>query len=305
MNHREAEVVTISLTAQSTAKKKQFEYDFSELMIKGRNSKGNLVTKYPVRKVNFKSAGVSTLGGVDIWYTPNIGRLNRDEHGDYIGNFEAEDKVLVIYKTGEYELTNFELTNHYEPRQVMLITKFAEKKALSAVYYDGSQRLYLVKRFHIETSTMDKRFNFLTEHNRTELLCISYDEKPRAEFKYKKDRKSGVLTEVFKLEELVDVRGWKAQGNRLALMKINSIKMLEPEEPEEIEEPEEDDEDENNTTDNVTENSEKEESPTEKRTETKEPKNPASEENPKEVKKTAPPVKKPKDDGKPPQLGLF
>lgn len=230
----EAEVVTVNLTAGSTAKKKQFEYDFADLMIKGRNSQGNMLTKYPVRKVTLKSAGVSTLGGVDIWYTPNIGRLNRDEHGDYVGNFEAEDKVLVIYKNGEYELTNFELTNHYDTRQVTLVKKFDENTPITALYYDGEQRLYLIKRFLIETSTMDKRFLFISEHNRTELLAVSYDHKPRVEVKYKKDRKSDILTEIFKLEEFVDIRGWKAQGNRMALMKINSVKMLEPEMPEEI-----------------------------------------------------------------------
>jgi topoisomerase-4 subunit A len=150
----EAEIVTISLTAASTAKKKQFDYDFSELLIKGRSAQGNVVTKYPVRKVALKSAGKSTLGGVDIWYTPALGRLNRDEHGDYLGNFEAEDKVLVIYKTGEYELTNFELTNHYEARQVMYITKYEEEGIISAIYYDGDSRIFYVKRFVIETSTI-------------------------------------------------------------------------------------------------------------------------------------------------------
>lgn len=224
----EAETVSIHLTAASSAKKKIFEFDFAELAIKGRNSKGNLITKYPVRKITLKSAGVSTLGGVDIWYTPNIGRLNRDEHGEYLGNFDPEDRVLVIYKTGEYELTNFELTNHYDTRQVFLITKLEVSKPISAIYYDGEQRLYLVKRFHMETSTLDKRFNFLNDHNRTELLMASHDSFPRIEIKFKKDRKSGILTETLEVEDMVDVRGWKAQGNRLAMMKIEKIKMLEP-----------------------------------------------------------------------------
>ncbi|SOE23839.1 topoisomerase-4 subunit A [Spirosomataceae bacterium TFI 002] len=239
----EAEIVTVNLTAGSTAKKKQFEYNFADLLIKGRSSQGNKLTKYPVRKVTLKTAGKSTLGGVDIWYTPNIGRLNRDEHGEYVGNFEADDKIIVIYKNGEYELTNFELTNHYDARQVSLLSKFEEDKPISAIYYDGEQRLYLVKRFLIETSTMDKRFQFLNEHNRTEMLGLSYDYLPRVEIKYKKDRKSNVVAKEFKMEDMVDVRGWKAQGNRLPMMKISSVKMLDPEIPEEEEKEDEDVED--------------------------------------------------------------
>ncbi|MFT5885757.1 MAG: topoisomerase-4 subunit A [Arcticibacterium sp.] len=236
----EAEVVAVNLTASCSAKKKQFEFDFSDLLIKGRGSMGNMVTKYPIRKVILKSAGVSTLGGVDIWYTPNLGRLNRDKHGDYVGNFGAEDKVMVIYKSGEYELTNFELTNHYEARQVMMIKKFEEKGIITAIYYDGESRIYYIKRFQIETSTMDKKFAFLTEHNRTELLGISYDDLPRAELKVKKDRKTNIEKKEFKLDELVAVKGWKAMGNKLPFMKISDVKMLEPEIVEKEDEPDED-----------------------------------------------------------------
>jgi topoisomerase-4 subunit A len=237
----EAEIVTVNLTAASTAKKKHFDYDFSELLIKGRSSMGNMVTKYPVRKVAFKSAGVSTLGGVDIWFTPNLGRLNRDEHGEYVGNFGPEDKVLVLYKTGEYELTNFELTNHYDARQVILVKKLEPNGIISAIYYDGESRIYYIKRFIIETTTLDKKFVFLTEHNRTELLGISYDDLPRAELKVKIDRKANIEKKEFKLEELVGVKGWKAMGNKLPFMKINEVKMLAPEkiEKEEIESVEE------------------------------------------------------------------
>lgn len=225
----EAEVVSVFLTSSSTAKKKQFEWDFAELEVKGRGASGNLVTKYPVRRVAFKSAGKSTLGGVDIWYLPNIGRLNRDEHGDYLGNFDADDKVLVIYKTGEYELTNFELTNHYDPRQVMLIAKYREEGIISAFYYDGDSQNYYVKRFVIETSTMDKKFLFITDHNRSQLLAISYDDLPRVELKFKEERRSPIETQEFKVEELVDVRGWNAKGYKLNYSTVKEVKMLEPE----------------------------------------------------------------------------
>jgi topoisomerase IV subunit A len=234
----EAELVTINLTASSNAKKKIFDFNFADLLIKNKSAMGNLVTKYSVRKIVLKSAGVSTLGGVDIWYTPMIGRLNKDEHGQYLGNFGPNDKVMVIYKNGEYELTNFELTNHYEPRQVHTIAKYNEKGVISCIYYDGDQRNYHIKRFIIETSTLDKKFLFLTDHNRTELLMASYDAKPRIEIKYKKTRKSEQETELFKVEELIEVKGWKALGNKLNYEKIVDIKMLEPEIPEETEDEE-------------------------------------------------------------------
>jgi topoisomerase IV subunit A len=268
----EAELVTINLTASSNAKKKIFDFNFADLLIKNKSAMGNLVTKYSVRKIVLKSAGVSTLGGVDIWYTPMIGRLNKDEHGQYLGNFGPNDKVLVIYKNGEYELTNFELTNHYEPRQVHTIAKYNEKGVISCIYYDGDQRNYHIKRFIIETSTLDKKFLFLTDHNRTELLMASYDAKPRIEIKYKKTRKSEQETELFKVEELIEVKGWKALGNKLNYEKIVDIKMLEPEIPEETEDEEvvdqvlEDQNDDNEEDDDsaseateVSENEEKEE----------------------------------------------
>ncbi|MBK6977825.1 MAG: DNA gyrase/topoisomerase IV subunit A [Cytophagaceae bacterium] len=225
----EAETVTVNLTASSTAKKKIFDFDFAELLIKNRSAMGNLVTKYSVRKIAFKSAGKSTLGGVDIWYTPTLGRLNKDEHGTYLGNFGASDKILVLYKTGEYEITNFELTNHYDPRQVHTIAKYNEKGVVSTIYYDGDQKNYHVKRFIIETSTLDKKFLFITDHNRSEVLMISYDKKPRIEIKLKRQRKSDVETELFKVEEMIEVKGWKALGNKINFEKIVDIKMLEPE----------------------------------------------------------------------------
>jgi topoisomerase-4 subunit A len=225
----EAEVVSIFLTSSSTAKKKQLEWDFAELEIKGRGAGGNLITKYPVRRVAFKTAGKSTLGGVDIWYLPNIGRLNRDVHGDYLGNFDNGDKVMVVYKTGEYELTNFELTNHYDPRQVMLIIKYREDGIISAFYYDGESQNYYVKRFVIETSTMDKKFLFITDHNRSQLMAASCDDLPRVQLKFKEERRSAIETQEFKVEEMVDVRGWNAKGYKLNYSTVKEVKMLAPE----------------------------------------------------------------------------
>jgi topoisomerase IV subunit A len=233
----EAEVVTISLTASSTAKKKTFDFDFAELLIKNRSAMGNLVTKFAVRKIIFKAAGVSTLGGVDIWYTPTLGRLNKDEHGQHVGTFGPMDKILVLYKTGEYEITNFELTNHYDPRQVHILAKYKEKGVVSCIYYDGDQKNYHIKRFSIETTTLDKKFMFITDHNRSEMLMVSYDSRPRIELKVKKLRKSETESIIVAVEQIIEPKGWKALGNKLNYDKIVSITVLpsEPDDDDEVE----------------------------------------------------------------------
>ncbi|GAB3181942.1 DNA gyrase/topoisomerase IV subunit A [Telluribacter humicola] len=233
----EAEIINVSLTAQSKAKVKQFDFNFADLAIKNRNAMGNILTKYPVRKIIMKQAGVSTLGGVDMWYDRTIGRLNRDDRGQYLGNFEAKDNILVIYKDGTYELTNFDLTNHYEPNDIVLLRKFEPERVITAVYYEGVQRLYFVKRFTIETSTVDKKFLFISDTKGSRLVLASLDKHPRLELSVQKNSKSAVEKEELLVEELVDVRGWKAQGNKLTSDKLKDVIWLESL-PEEEEKPE-------------------------------------------------------------------
>ncbi|WP_044171350.1 DNA gyrase/topoisomerase IV subunit A [Flectobacillus major] len=223
----EAEVISVNLTASCTARVKQFDFDFKTLLIKGRDSMGNVLTKYPVRKITIKSAGVSTLGGLDIWYDPTIGRLNRDEHGKYLGNFEAKDNILVIYNNGQYELTNFELTNRYEPKDIAVLAKFVPENIITAVYLDGGTKQYFVKRFKIETTTVDKKFLFISDEKGSKLQFASIDVYPRIQLSYKKDEKGAVVeTEDLNLDELADVRGWKAQGSKLTPYKVQLIKPL-------------------------------------------------------------------------------
>ena len=181
----EAETVELKLTAASAAKVKVFEYNFAELGIKNRDALGNLVTKYPVRKVELKRTGVSTLGGVDIWYDAIVSRLNRDERGQYLGNFDANDSILVVYRDGQYELTSFELTNRYENEQLAALTKFSPETVVTALYYDGASKQHFLKRFHIETSTIDKKFLFIPEARNSRLLLASVAARPRAEVKFK------------------------------------------------------------------------------------------------------------------------
>ncbi|MCX2744350.1 DNA gyrase/topoisomerase IV subunit A [Mangrovivirga sp. M17] len=224
----EAEKVTVYLTSGCKARIKVFDFDFAEVDIKGRGAGGNILTKYPVRKIQFKEAGVSTLGGVDIWYDDVVGRLNRDEQGNYLGNFNGDEKILVIYDSGEYELTNFELTNRYEAGKVKLITKFDPERPVSAVYYDSGSKTTYIKRFLIETSTLDKKFLFISEGRGSKLLFASTAFKPVINVKYQ-DGKSR-SEEDLKVEDLIDIKGWKAIGNKFPLQTVKDIKDITPKE---------------------------------------------------------------------------
>lgn len=231
----EAETVTVQLTNSCTAKIKIFDYSFAKQMIKGRDSMGNILTKYPVKKVAFRSAGVSTLGGVDIWYDDTIGRLNRDEHGRYLGNFGPKDLIFVVYNNGTYELTNYELTNRYEPKEIMLLAKFNPKQIITAIHFDQAAKNYFVKRFRIETTTVDKTFSFISEGKNSKLIFASIDKLPTIELSYKKDDKSATEKQEVFLDEIVDVRGWKAIGAKLSGFKVQNVKPLAPRVSEEAE----------------------------------------------------------------------
>lgn len=224
----EAEVIQINLTANCTAKIKQFDYDFAKLAIKGRESLGNMLTKYPARKITQKSAGVSTLGGVDIWYDPTIGRLNRDQHGDHIGNFEPSDYILAIYRNGNYELTNFELTNRYPAEEILYLKKFNPKAIISGIYFDGANKTNFIKRFKLETSTIDKKFLFISDHKASKLLAVSDNYEPNVQIKHKPDGKTNEII-ILPISEIVDVRGWKAIGSKLNYPKLVDAIFIETE----------------------------------------------------------------------------
>ncbi|QCK14993.1 DNA gyrase/topoisomerase IV subunit A [Mangrovivirga cuniculi] len=231
----EAEKVTVYLTSGCKARIKVFDFDFAEVDIKGRGAGGNILTKYPVRKIQFKEAGVSTLGGVDIWYDDVVGRLNRDEQGSYLGNFNGDDNILVIYESGEYELTNFELTNRYEAGKVKLISKFDPERPVSAVYYDSGSKTTYIKRFLIETSTLDKKFLFISEGRGSKLYFASTALKPVINVKYQDGKKRS--EEQFEIEDLIDIKGWKAIGNKFPLQSVKDIKDITPKEEKKSEEP--------------------------------------------------------------------
>lgn len=224
----EAEVVTVNLTQSCRAKKKEFDFDFADLAIKGRSSQGNVLTKYPIRKVTQKSVGSSTLGGRKIWYDETVGRLNVNERGDYLGEFDTDDHILVIYKDGSYELTDFELTNRYDINKVYLVTKLTEDVVITAVHYDGSQKDYYVKRFQIETSTVGKTFSFISDSANSKLVYASILPEPHIKYSAELKGRKKEPMEV-NLAEFIDVKGWKALGNKLDRRKVSAIKELKVE----------------------------------------------------------------------------
>lgn len=223
----EAETVTVYLTQGAKARVKVFDFDFAEIEIKGRAAGGNILTKYPVRKIQFKMEGKSTLGGLNVYYDSSVGRLNTDQRGRLIGNFLGDDKILVCYKNGDYELTSFELTNRYESSDVRLIQKFDPQKVLSAIYYDGATKTYFVKRFLIETTTINKRFNFISDHKQSYLKLVTTDNQAQVIVTVTKGKEDEQVE--YDLEMLIDVKGWKAIGNKVSAYPVKEIQLIESE----------------------------------------------------------------------------
>ncbi len=222
----EAEVIFALYPQGTRTRANGIDFNFADLAIKGRESQGNILTRYPVKKITLKSQGISTLGGIDRWYDVTIGRLNTDGNGIKLGNFEGPDKILVLYKDGSYELTSFELTNRYEPDQILFIQKFEPEQILTAVHTEGDSGNTLVKRFKIENQTIDKRYLFISEAKNSKLWLITTQKQPQIEYEFKKDKKSPVDKQVADLDVVVDVKGWKAMGNRLSSSAVISVTLL-------------------------------------------------------------------------------
>lgn len=220
----EAEIVTVYLTQGAKAKIKVFDYDFSSIEIKGRGAAGNILTKYPIRKIQHKMDGVSTLGGLNIYYDASIGRLNTDQRGKLIGNFLGEDRIIVFYKNGDYELTGFELTNRFEPSHVLLIEKFIPERVVSAVYYDGGSKTYFVKRFLIETTSLNKKFNVISDHKQSYLKLVSTDKQPQIKLTVIKGKEKE--EQEYDFDMLIDVKGWKAIGNKLSQHPVEELSLI-------------------------------------------------------------------------------
>ncbi len=228
----EAEVVTVTLSPGSTARVKAFDYYFEELAIKGRSSQGNQVTKYPVRQVKFKEQGRSTLEAPKIWYDEQVGRLNTDGYGRLLGSFNVEDRIVVFYKDGHYELTDFDLTNRYEREQILAIEKWIAEDPITAVYWDNDKKQFNIKRFRIETQTLKNKFLFIKEGNKNYLYFVTTHPNPTLTIMNGK-KKADAQVQELKPAEYMEVTGWKAIGSRLSDKDLLSITATLPEAGEE------------------------------------------------------------------------
>ena len=222
----EAEVVTVHLRQVGSIKKLKWDLDFADVLIKGRNSKGNLVTKYSVKKIELKEKGLSTLKPRKIWFDDAVQRLNVDERGELIGEFRGEDRLLVITQSGIVKTILPELTTHFDEDMIVL-EKWIPKKPISAIYFDGEKERYFVKRFVIENENKEELF--ISNHKNSNLEIVSTDWKPIVEVEFTKERgKERKDNLVVNLEEFITIKGITALGNQLTKEKVNQINLLDP-----------------------------------------------------------------------------
>lgn len=231
----EAEVVTVMLRQVGSIKKLKWDIDFADILIKGRTSKGNLVTKYSVKRIELKEKGVSTLKPRKIWFDDTVQRLNVDGRGELIGEFRGEDRLLIIKQSGVAKTIIPEITTHFD-QDMIVLEKWIPKKPISAIYYNGEKELYYVKRFLIENEGREE--SFISEHPNSQLEVVSTDWRPMADVEFTKtrgkDRKPNLEVN---LEEFIDVKGISAMGNQLTRDKVNQISLLDSlpfEAPEEV-----------------------------------------------------------------------
>ncbi|MBN1789692.1 MAG: DNA gyrase/topoisomerase IV subunit A [Bacteroidales bacterium] len=220
----EAETVKVTLKPRPRVKKLVFDAEFSETDIKGRSSIGNIITRYPVHKIELKEKGVSTLGGRKIWWDETVQRLNIDGKGSYLGEFSGNDRILVLTREGEMRLSGYELTTHFE-EDWLVIRKYRPGLIFTVVYYDGEQKLHYIKRF--EAEAMEKPSRYFDEHPRSKFILLSVNDFPRLELKFggKHKKKDPVILEA---ADFIAVKGYKAKGKRLSNYEVAVVNELEP-----------------------------------------------------------------------------
>ena len=231
----EAEVVTVLLRQVGSIKKLKWDINFADILIKGRTSKGNLVTKYAIKRIELKEKGVSTLKPRKIWFDETVQRLNVDARGELIGEFRGEDRILVISQSGIVKTIVPDITTHFSDDMIVL-EKWVPNKPISAIYFDGVKEKYFVKRFLIENE--NKEEVFISSHASSTLEIVSTDWRPVVEITFAKDRgKERRPNQMIDIEQFIDVKGISAQGNQLSRLKVNQIDLSEPlpyEAPEEV-----------------------------------------------------------------------
>jgi topoisomerase-4 subunit A len=221
----EAEVITVLLRQVGTVKKLKFDIDFADLSIKGRTSKGNLVTKYPIKKIELKEKGISTLKPRRIWFDDTVQKLNVDGRGELLGEFKPNDRLLIIQQSGKVKTIIPELTTHFDDDMIIL-EKWSPKKPISTIYFEGEKEKYFVKRFLIDNE--NKEEFFITEHPKSQLEIVATDYRPVAEIIFSKVKGIQKEKQTIDFDSFISVKGIKALGNQLTADKIKQVNLLEP-----------------------------------------------------------------------------
>jgi topoisomerase-4 subunit A len=220
----EAEVVTILLRQVGSVKKLKWDVDFTDIAIKGRASRGNTVTKYPIKKIELKEKGISTLRPRKIWFDDTVQRLNVDGRGELLGEFRPNDRLLIINQSGKLKTIIPELTTHFDEDMIVL-EKWNPKKPISTIYYDGEKERYFVKRFLVENENKEELF--ITEHEKSQLEIVSTDWRPVAEVVFTKVKGIQKENQTIDLEQFIAIKGIKALGNQLTTDKLKQVNLLE------------------------------------------------------------------------------
>jgi len=226
----EAERVKINLKPRPRLKNLIVFVNFSDIAIKGKASFGNIITRYPVHKIELKEKGTSTLGGIKIWWSESVKKLNDNGRGLFLGEFENDDKLIVLYRSGEIHISGYELSTHFKD-DLLLISKYNPERIYSAVYFDGRLKLYYIKRFSAES--IEKSGRYFDEHPGSELIWLSEDKYPRIEIKFGGKHKTKV-PQIINVSEFISVKTHKAKGKRLSNYEIASVNGLEPIKAEEV-----------------------------------------------------------------------
>jgi topoisomerase-4 subunit A len=229
----EAEIISVQLKPHSKLKKVNFDVDFAETSIKGRGSQGNILSKYPVKKIVLKSKGVSTLSGLKIWYDDLLRRLNVDGRGKYLGEFDGDDKILQVHKEGWYELSTFELSNHFDA-DLIIIQKYDPEKPFAVVHYDGKAKNQFIKRFVFEPIAVGKKQSLISEEPGSKLICITSNPDAKLIVDVLKGKTQIPETLEIVLAEFIDLKGIKALGNRMTPHEVKNIEIVDAEEIEPV-----------------------------------------------------------------------
>jgi topoisomerase-4 subunit A len=225
----ETETVQIQLTQACKAKKKIFEFDFAELDIKGRASKGNIVTRYPVRKITQLEIGQSSLGAIKIWMDEVSGRINKEERGKFLGAFDTGDLIIALYKNGTYELAELDFNKKFDAGNIVDIGKLKQDTVVSCVYFEPNKSWTMVKRFMIETKSLNTAISFISEDSGSKLYYASLSDNPMIEYSYRANRQK--VVEKLDINDFIDVKGYRALGNKLGEFKIIKVEEETPKKP--------------------------------------------------------------------------